>query len=55
MLTQRFKIELCRPYRACKERASRIRRVSPYANLCRPFGAFVIGVGSFFVGACPYI
>ena len=41
MLTRQFKIELCRPYRACKERASRIRRVSPYANLCRPFGAYM--------------
>ena len=38
-LTQQFKIELCRPFGACKERASRIRRVPPYANLCRPFGA----------------
>ena len=37
MLTQRFKIELCRPVGACIMSDSPIRRVSPYAVLCRPF------------------
>ena len=41
MLTQQFKIELCRPVGACIVGDSLLRRVSPYANLCRPFGAFV--------------
>ena len=43
MLTRRFKIELCRPFGACiEEGIPLIRRVSPYANLFRPFGAFVL-------------
>ena len=37
MLIQRFKIELCRPVGACIMSDSPIRRVSPYADLCRPF------------------
>ena len=41
MLTQQFNIELCRPYRACIADDSLLRRVSPYANLFRPFGAFI--------------
>ena len=39
MLEPATYIELCRPYRACKEGASLICRVSPYAVLCRPVGA----------------
>ena len=42
MVSQRpKKMELCRPYRACVEGTLSIRRVSPYAVLCRPFGAYV--------------
>ena len=37
MLTQRFKIELCRPVEACIMSDSPLHRVSPYADLCRPF------------------
>ena len=36
MLTQRFKIELCRPVGACIMSAL-YGRVSSYADLCRPF------------------
>ena len=42
ILPPRLKIELCRPFGACMEEGiPLIRRVSPYANLFRPFGAFV--------------
>ncbi len=41
MLTQRFKIELCRPVGACIVDDSLLRRVSPYANLYRPFEACI--------------
>ena len=40
MLTQRFEIELCRPYRACIADGTSCVGTSPYANLFRPFGAF---------------
>ena len=42
MLTQRFKIELCRPVGACIMSDSLLRRVAPYADLCRPFGACIL-------------
>ena len=38
MLTQRFKIELCRPVGACIMSDSPIRRVSPYAAPSRQVG-----------------
>ena len=36
MLNWRLKIELCRPFGACKEGMPLLRWISPYANLCRP-------------------
>ena len=43
ILIRQSKIELCRPFGACMEEGiPLIRRVSPYANLFRPFGAFVL-------------
>ena len=36
-----IQMELCHPYRACIVGDFFLRRVSPYANLYRPFGACI--------------